>query len=129
MQAELLGARNAAAWYTGAAVQPAPLTFPIQDANCLKCHQAVTQRGYVPKHPVTIVGGEGRGGEEEGGSNHWHVLLARWQATAANAGTCTSCHPGHSTAGAAQTGFENVLTTRTVCEGCHRVLREGRGER
>ena len=128
MQAELLGARNAVAWYTGTAVQPAPLTFPIQDANCLKCHQDVTQRGYVPKQSVTIVGGEGRRGGEEGGSNHWHEFLARWQATAANAGTCTSCHSGHSTEGTAQTGFENALTTRAVCEGCHQVLREGGGE-
>jgi hypothetical protein len=126
IRAEWLGAHNALAWYTGTAVQPAKLTVPIQDANCLKCHQAVTQRGYTPKQTVAI-GGEGRrGGEEEGGSNHWHVFLARWQAVASNAGTCTSCHPGHSTDGSAQTGFQNVQTTRTECEGCHQTLREGR---
>ena len=73
MQAELLGARNAAAFYTHTAVQPAKLTYPIQDANCLKCHQDVTQRGFVPKEAVTIPGGEGRRGEE-GGNNHWHEL-------------------------------------------------------
>ena len=51
-------------------------TFPIQDANCLKCHQDVTQRGYVPKQTVTIPGGEReREGGEEGGNNHWHVFL------------------------------------------------------
>ncbi len=127
MQAELLGARNTVAWYTHTAVQPAQLTFPIQDANCLKCHQDVTQRGYTPKQSVTIVG-EGRRGEEEAGPNHWHEQLARWQAFAPNAGTCTSCHPGHSTDGTAQTGFENTQTTRTVCEACHQVLGEGRGE-
>jgi hypothetical protein len=127
-QAELLGARNTVAWYTHTAVQPAQLTFPIQDANCLKCHQDVTQRGYTPKQSVTIVGEGGRGEEEEAGPNHWHELLARWQAFAANAGTCTSCHPGHSTDGTAQTGFENAQTTRAVCEACHRVLGEGRGE-
>ncbi|MCL4465090.1 MAG: hypothetical protein M1401_03250 [Chloroflexi bacterium] len=60
MQAELLGPRNAAAWYTHTAVQPAPLTFPIQDATCFKCRQDVTQRGFVPKESVTIVGGAGR---------------------------------------------------------------------
>ena len=126
MQAELLGARNTVAWYTHTAVQPAPLTFPIPDANCLKCHQAVTQRGYTPKQSVTIIG-EGRRGGEEAGPNHWHELLARWQAVAPNAGTCTSCHPGHSTDGSAQTGFENAQTTRTECEACHKVLGEGRG--
>lgn len=129
MQAELLGARNAAAWYTHTAVQPAKLTVPFQDVNCLKCHQDVTRRGYTPKLAVTI-GGEGRRGEEEeAGPNHWHETLVRWQAAAANAGTCTSCHPGHSTGGSAQTGFEDVQTTRAVCEACHRTLEEGRGER
>ena len=127
MQAELLGAHNALAWYTHTAIQPAKLTVPIQDANCLKCHQDVTQRGYTPKQAVTIVG-EGRRGGEEAGPNHWHEQLARWQAAASNAGTCTSCHPGHTTDGTAQTGFENAQTTRSVCEACHQTLREGRGE-
>ena len=127
MQAELLGARNTLAWYTHTAVQPAQLTFPIGDVNCLKCHQDVTQRGYMPRRSVRIVGA-GRRGEEEAGSNHWHELLARWQAVTPNAGTCTSCHPGHSTDGTAQTGFENVQTTRAVCGACHQVLGEGRGE-
>jgi nitrate/TMAO reductase-like tetraheme cytochrome c subunit len=124
MRAELLGAHNALAWYTGTAVQPAKLTVPIQDANCLKCHQDVTQRGYTPKQAVTIIG-QGRRGEEEGGRNHWHELLARWQAAASNAGTCTSCHAGHTTDGTAQTGFENAQTTNSVCEACHQALREG----
>jgi nitrate/TMAO reductase-like tetraheme cytochrome c subunit len=124
VRAELMGARNALAWYTHTAVQPARLTVPIGDANCLKCHQDVTQRGYVPKVPVAI-GGLGRGGEEEARPNHWHEFLARWQATTTNAGTCTSCHPGHLTDGTAQTGFENLQTTETVCNDCHRTLREG----
>jgi nitrate/TMAO reductase-like tetraheme cytochrome c subunit len=129
MQAELLGARNTAAWYTRTAVQPAQLTVPIQDVNCLKCHQDVTQRGYRPKQSVVIFR-EGRRGEEEeeAGPNHWHEQMARWQAVAANPGTCTSCHPGHSTDGTAQTGFENAQITRTMCEACHRVLGEGRRE-
>jgi nitrate/TMAO reductase-like tetraheme cytochrome c subunit len=127
MRAELLGAHNAFAWITHTAIQPAQLTVPIRDANCLKCHRDVTQRGYKPKVPVAIGGLNIRGGEEEGRSNHWHEFLARWQATTPNAGTCTSCHSGHLTDGTAQTGFENLQTTRTVCNACHEVLREGRG--
>jgi nitrate/TMAO reductase-like tetraheme cytochrome c subunit len=126
MQAELLGAHNALAWYTNTAVQPAKQTVPIRDANCLKCHQEVTQQGYTPKLPVTI-GGGGREGGGEAGPNHWHVNLARWQAAVPDAGTCTSCHPGHATDSTAQTGFQNTLTTRTVCSACHRVLRESGG--
>src|SRR6266545_3902934 len=37
VQAELMGARNAAKWYSGTAVQPAVLSFPISDQSCLKC--------------------------------------------------------------------------------------------
>jgi hypothetical protein len=127
MRAELMGAHNAFAWITHTATQPAKLTVPIADANCLKCHQAVTQRGYIPKAPIAI-GGLGREGGEEAGSNHWHEFLAAWQATVPNAGSCTSCHSGHLTDGTAQTGFENLQTTRTVCNACHQTLGEGRGE-
>ena len=128
MRAELMGARNAATWYTGTAVQPAVLTVPVGDANCLKCHQDVTSRGYTPKNPITIFGGDREGGEREGeaGNNHWHELLARWQASGSQAGTCVSCHPGHTTDGTAQTGFQNTGTTRNECETCHRALGEGR---
>ncbi len=56
VQAELLGARNALAWYTGTAVQPAVLTSPISDANCLKCHQDITSRGYQPKAQIAVQG-------------------------------------------------------------------------
>jgi nitrate/TMAO reductase-like tetraheme cytochrome c subunit len=124
MQAELLGARNASVWYLHTATQPAPLTFPIKDANCLKCHQDVTQKGYIPKQAVTIPGGGGRG---EARINHWHENLARWQAADPNAGDCTSCHSGHLAGGSAQTGFQIAQTTTNTCDACHRVLRRGGG--
>ena len=44
MGAEMLGAHNALAWYSGTAVQPAKLTSPIGDENCLKCHQDLLNR-------------------------------------------------------------------------------------
>ena len=122
VQAELIGARNAALWYTGRAVQPAPLRFPIQDSNCLKCHQDVTREGYTPKEAVTIPG-LSRGREDEGRSNHWHEFLRTWQETSAGAGTCVSCHPGHSTSGTAVTGFQVPQQTASTCDACHRVMR------
>ncbi len=129
LQAEILGARNAAAWYTHTAVQPAKLTFPISDASCVKCHQNITQRNYVPKTSMTAPGGEGRrGGGGEGGNNHWHVFLARWQSVASGVGTCTSCHPGHSTGAGAQNGFQDNQATQFECDACHQVLRRGEGE-
>lgn len=127
MQAEMLGARNALAWYTHTAVQPARLTFPISDADCLKCHQDISQRGYIPKLQITIPEGSG-GREREGRNNHWHELLARWQAASPTAGTCTSCHSGHSTDGNPQNGYMIDQVTRAQCDACHQVLRRG-GER
>jgi predicted CXXCH cytochrome family protein len=126
VQAELLGARNAFLWNTGTAVQPAVQTVPIGDGNCLKCHQQVTQRGYAPQAQITVPGVRAGRGGGEGGNNHWHENLARWQATSATAGTCVSCHAGHSTSGNAQSGFmdQNV---QAVCNACHQVLRRGEG--
>jgi predicted CXXCH cytochrome family protein len=127
MAAELLGARNAMKWYTGTAVQPAPLTVAIGDQNCLKCHQDVTQRNFSPKEQMTLPGGQG-GGREGGRNNHWHEFLARWQAADPNAGTCVSCHSGHMTDGNPQNGFMNDQTVQAVCQACHQVLRtEGGG--
>lgn len=128
MRAELMGARNAAAWYTGTAAQPAPLTFPIADENCLKCHQEVVFAGFTPQQPVTFLDQMGRGeAGEEGGPNHWHEQLAQWQGVSSDAGRCTSCHPGHTTDGSADTGFEDPQITRQVCEGCHGSIGERRG--
>jgi hypothetical protein len=128
LRAELLGGRNALAWYTGTATQPAMMTYAYPDANCLKCHQEVTQRGYVPQNPLPEFTRGREGGEEEGGGNHWHELMARWQAASPSAGACTSCHPGHPTDGSAETGYQNLGATRSECEACHRVIGEGEGE-
>lgn len=106
ISAELLGAHNALAWYTGTAVQPAKQTVPIGDGNCVKCHQNTVAQQATR-------------------NNHFHVFLARWQMVDPNAGTCVSCHGGHTTDGNAQTRFMNDATTSAVCDACHRVLAEG----
>ena len=105
MTAELMGARNALHWYTGTAVQPAPLTVPISDENCLKCHQDVVASGDM--------------------NHHFHAFLGQWQAIDPKAATCVTCHPGHSTEGTAQTGFQNVTATRAACEACHAAVGGG----
>ena len=127
IQAELLGARNAFKWYTGTAVQPAVQVFPIGDGNCLKCHQQVTQRGFAPQEQITVPGVRAGRGGGEGGNNHWHEQLARWQATSATAGSCVSCHSGHITGGNAQSGFMDGQNVQSVCGACHQVLRRGEG--
>jgi predicted CXXCH cytochrome family protein len=103
VQAEMLGAHNALLFVTGTAVQPARLTRPIGDENCLKCHQTVTS-------------GRGR-------DNHFHAFLSRWQAVDPKAGTCVSCHSGHATDGNADNRFLNEARTETVCQACHVGLR------
>jgi hypothetical protein len=126
IQAELLGARNALKFYTSTAVQPAVLLYPIGDANCLKCHATVTQRGYVTQTQMTAPAGGGeREGGERGGTGHWHQNLARWQAADPAAGKCVTCHPGHDPSGDVQNGSLNAATVQAVCDACHRVLRRG----
>jgi predicted CXXCH cytochrome family protein len=116
LQAEMLGAGNAFKWYSGTAVQPAPLTTqPISDTNCLKCHQQVTARDYVPKNKTLSELGEAQNG-------HWHLFLTRWQAQAPDAGTCVSCHSGHATDGDVQILYLNEQHTTAVCESCHQTL-------
>jgi len=105
MQAELLGAHNALAFYTKTAVQPAILTQPVGDANCLKCHQKVFAQRDM--------------------NNHFHVFLPRWQALDAHAATCTSCHQGHATDGDKTIKYLNRTTTQAVCQDCHNHLAEG----
>ncbi len=126
MQAELLGARNAALWFTGLAVQPAVLNYPIRDANCLKCHQDVTVRGFTPKEQITVPSGIGEG-EREGRVSHWHRFLARWQAASPSAGTCVSCHASHATGYLAQDGFMDGQAIQTVCDACHQAIRKEEG--
>jgi hypothetical protein len=127
VQAELLGAVNAAKWFTRTAVQPAVLIYPIGDQNCLKCHQDVTARAFTPReaitNPVSRLGGD----EEEGRNNHWHQFLARWQAAAPDAGSCISCHSGHALNANPQNGFMTPKNVETTCNACHKVLRKEGG--
>lgn len=119
VQAELLGAKNAFKWYTGTAIQPAPLTQAIGDSHCLKCHQQVTQNGYVPKNQNFSAG-------EEAQNGHWHLFLSRWQAVGTStAGHCVTCHGGHTTDGDKSIFYLNQQHTLSVCDSCHQVLREG----
>jgi predicted CXXCH cytochrome family protein len=106
MSAEMLGARNALAFYTKTAVQPAPLTRPIADESCLKCHlDVITQKASM--------------------NNHFHVFLPRWQASDASATGCVSCHSGHSTGSTTDNRFLDQTATDQVCNACHQVLRQG----
>jgi nitrate/TMAO reductase-like tetraheme cytochrome c subunit len=100
-----LGAKDLLAWVSGRARQPAMNTRPIDDANCLKCHQDVTQRRNF--------------------NNHFHIFLSRWQAMDKNAATCVSCHQSHHTDGEAQLAFLDRNHTVSVCQSCHQALGEG----
>jgi hypothetical protein len=127
MTAEMMGARNAVKWYTGTAVQPAVLTFAIGDKNCLKCHQDVVSRSYIPKKNLPVLGeriGRGEGEGEEAGTGHWHTFLTRWQRASASAGGCVTCHSGHLEGSTAEAGFMNEQDVRSTCEACHRVIGE-----
>jgi predicted CXXCH cytochrome family protein len=99
--AMMVGAGDLLAYVTGTARQPAPLTVPISDANCLKCH------GDLPA--------------TRDFNRHYHALLSRWQAIDKNAATCVDCHSSHTTNGTASLGFLEQNKTEQVCERCHAV--------
>ena len=123
ISAELMGAHNALMWYTGTAQQPAVQTVPISDANCMKCHSDVVNRGFTPTEQIVIPAEQRRGREESGQRNHWHYFLGRWQAASDTAANCTSCHGGHATDGTAESGFMVAQAVQQQCEACHQVLR------
>jgi hypothetical protein len=127
VQAELMGTRNAFKWYTGTAVQPAVVTYPIGDQYCLKCHQNVTTRGFSPQEQITVPGARNGGGEREGGNNHWHERLAQWQETSPTAGKCVNCHSGHAVDTSSQNGFMTAQNVQAECNACHQVLRQEGG--
>ncbi len=85
--------------------QPAPLTHPIIDENCLKCHQ-------------TVVGNREF-------TNHYHVFMAKWHELDKNSGNCVDCHAGHATDVAPQQAFLNEQQTEATCDACHTFV--GRG--
>jgi len=100
-----LGARDLAAFVTHTDQQPAPLTVPIGDANCLKCHADVSATKDF--------------------NRHFHAYLARWQAVDPNAATCVSCHAAHATDGDPALAFLQQERAQQVCDSCHQA--NGRG--
>ncbi|MFQ5421477.1 MAG: hypothetical protein ACE5EY_14075 [Anaerolineae bacterium] len=100
-----LGARDALKFVSGNFPQPAPLTRPIGDDKCLKCHSDIA---------------DGRSFE-----NHFHVFLPEWQKLTDNAATCVDCHQSHTTNGQAQIAFLNEQHTVQTCNKCHQTVGEG----
>lgn len=117
ISAEMMGASNAVKWLTKTAAQPAPLHYPINDTNCLKCHQQVTDQNYVPKNQALVEMGDAQNG-------HWHLFLRRWQSSNAKAATCVTCHSGHSTDVEAGLLFLNRQQVQNVCQDCHNSMQE-----
>lgn len=94
-----IGAGDLAAYLTHTDQQPAPLTNPIGDSHCLKCHQDVTQTQDF--------------------NRHFHVFLAQWQQLDPQAGTCVDCHSAHTADGDPTLGFLQQNRTEQVCQACH----------
>lgn len=102
MDALKLGARDLTAYISWNYPQPAIVTHPVGDVNCLKCHQKVLQNNAF--------------------DNHFHVLLSRWQdVDPKNAATCVQCHAGHADNGEQQLAWLNRQQTIAQCNACHRL--------
>jgi predicted CXXCH cytochrome family protein len=106
ISAMTLGARDLAAFVSHTDQQPAPLTVPIGDANCLKCHADV---------PAT-----------RDFNRHFHAFLARWQSLDPKAAGCMDCHAAHTTDGDPGLAFLQQERTQQICDSCHRA-NVGRG--
>jgi len=94
-----IGAGDLAAFILHTDTQPAPLTVPIGDENCLKCHRNVSNTQDF--------------------NQHFHAFLARWQALDPKAGTCVDCHSAHTTDGTPQQAFLSSPRVTQVCQNCH----------
>jgi predicted CXXCH cytochrome family protein len=92
-----LGGRDLVRYLIGSYQQPAPLTRPITDSHCTKCHEQILNA--------------------QGFEEHFHELLPQWQALSASAATCVSCHSAHTTDGS--TMYLNNDRTMRVCQACH----------
>lgn len=103
VQGEMVGAKDLAAFLTHTDVQPAVLTVPIGDGNCLKCHGNVEATQDF--------------------NRHFHAFLPRWQAIDPNAASCVDCHSSHTTDGSPSLQFLEQNRTEQVCNDCHRALR------
>jgi predicted CXXCH cytochrome family protein len=102
----MLGARNAVAYFTRTAKQPAPLTVPVKNDNCVKCHASVYNSTDF--------------------NNHFHQLLPRWQAAdPIHAASCVDCHSAHTTDGNTQTSILSQARIDQVCQSCHQILGGG----
>jgi nitrate/TMAO reductase-like tetraheme cytochrome c subunit len=100
-----LGGRDLTHYLTGHYTQPAPVTRPIKDTQCTKCHADIAA--------------------DQSFQNHFHVFLSQWQALSPNAATCVSCHESHVTDGAVDVGYLNEARTTQICQACHSFA--GRG--
>lgn len=96
-----VGAGDLFNWLTRRALQPAPLTVPISDGNCLKCHADVPNTREFRQH--------------------FHAFLSRWQAVDRTAATCVDCHSSHTVDGTPNAGFLQEQRVSQVCDACHRA--------
>jgi predicted CXXCH cytochrome family protein len=99
----MVGGHDLIAFVTHTDTQPAPLTVPIGDSNCLKCHADVVQTRDF--------------------NRHFHAFLPQWQAQDPHAATCVSCHSAHTTAGTADLMYLVENPTTQVCQTCHQSFR------
>jgi predicted CXXCH cytochrome family protein len=95
----IVGGKDLVAFLTHTDHQPAPLTVPVGDGNCLKCHSDVTQTQSF--------------------NRHFHAFLPQWQAVDPNAATCVDCHTSHTTSGTSSLLFLVEAPTSQVCQDCH----------
>ncbi len=110
--AEIMGAQNAFKWYSGTAVQPAPLLYTVDNSHCIKCHAEVLTENHDPSIKSKLFGPKG----------HYHTYLTQWKDTDQQSGNCVSCHYGHELGSTAKTTWVASNSIGKQCDSCHKAL-------
>jgi nitrate/TMAO reductase-like tetraheme cytochrome c subunit len=105
IMAMTLGAGDLLAYTSGHYNNPALVTAPIKDENCLKCHADISAKRDF--------------------KNHFHYFLPQWQNQDPKAATCVECHQAHVTGGRSDLSFLPEAHTVETCKRCHAAVGEG----
>lgn len=105
-QVKLLAAKDAFWYLTGRFEEPTQMRYPLEDADCAKCH---------PSYPES----EARAAGAEGWSRPFHAIAVH---NADFALSCVECHQAHERGGIPAAYFLRADALIKTCARCHSEL-------
>lgn len=104
---KLLSLRDGLIYLTGRFEEPHGMTWPLQDADCRRCHTEFASASAA---------------SENWGTPDFHALAVHNRELGVD---CVSCHLAHEHGGLADRNFLHPQPVRTQCAGCHPEFGEG----